>query len=1296
MSNCSRRVFLFLLAVYYNAIMKIGLEAAVSGDTCNTLLVMDIRKHARPSLFGISFTLLLIAAILFLIPMILLSSPGDKFVVASWTTDNGLPQNSVTSILQAKDGYIWIGTFGGLVRYNGNDFRVFTPTNTPGLRGLRINCIFEDSGGKLWVATADGGLSAISEGVFKNFTVNEGLPGNYVTSVCEGKDGAIWAGTEKGIARYRDGRWESLTKEKGLGDNFINTVSIIRDGSVLAGTASGAFRFADGRWTTLWRNPGGKDYDSTVTSFLEDPVKKGLWIGTSSSGLVFFKDNKFEYFKSFAGGTPRQSPPNIWTICAYSGSELLLGCFNGFYMFDGSNFFSAPESQRVLKDSEEFVRSILKDGNGNIWVGTNGRGLFRLKKPRIASFGVGEGLPGDSVVPVTVDTDGSILVGVTSAGLARIRDGKITTEPVGSGGSPDAVWTLCRASDGALWIGTWGGGLIRLKDSERRVYTKQNGLPSNVVLSLYEDRMGGICIGTNNGFAVFRDGKFSLYDKRSGLVDDTVLYFKQDNSGIMWIGTLGGISRLKDGVFSNITEKDGLTCGHVRCIHEDKDGTFWFATYGGGLARYKEGKISNVTARDGLVNDALSMILEDDRNDLWISSNMGIMKISRKELNDFLDGRSKVFTTASFREPDGMASSECNGGGQPAGCRTTDGRLWFPTMKGVVAVDPHMKSLPAPRVVIEEIILDRNLSRSPIMDDRFGPGIQQVEIHYSALAPEGSDGTRYRFRLVGYDNDWVEAGVRRVAYYTNLRPGTYTFEASASSSDGLWGDEKVLFRFHIRPYFYQTWLFYLICILAGIACTAGYVRYRTGMLKRKAQELEKMVSERTADLEEQGQALAIVNDELTRSHADLQEILEHLRTGVAIVGSDGRIEFLNNTTQMFLGIEKESFIGKDWREIFPLTENSAKKLWVHMRGDLETDATINATMELPDGKLFLTEIEVVSHPRLRNQKILYFHEMTEAYRLKDSKESGDRTRMMIGQSPAILKVYRSIEALGKVDTTVLIRGETGSGKEVIARAIHQTSRRKEQPFIAINCAGLTETVLASQLFGHKKGSFTGAVQDQIGLIEAASGGTLLLDEIGDMSLEVQRTLLRVLQEKEIVRLGETSARHVDLRFIAATHRNLEKQVIEGSFRQDLLYRIKIAEIVVPPLRERIEDIPLLANFFLQEIQEQDGAIYGFSREAMDAMMTYGWPGNVRELRSAVESAVVRSRGLVIMPEDIPISITDNTSRGTVDEAGEQERLIRALKETKGNIIKAAQRLGVTRMTIYRWISKFKIDIDRYR
>ncbi len=1276
--------------------MNIDLEAVISRDTCNTLLAADVRKHARPSLLRETLTLLTMAAIFILIPAIVFSSPRDKYVVTSWTTDSGLPQNSVTSILQAKNGYIWIGTFGGLVRYNGNDFRVFTPANTPGLRGLRVNCIFEDSGGNLWVATADGGLSALSESGFKNYAIREGLPSNYVTSVCEGKDGAIWAGTDKGIARYREGRWESFAKDEGLRDSYINTVSVLRDGSVLAGTASGAFSLTRGRWTAIWRNPRGNGSDSAVNSFLEDPARKGIWIGTGSSGLVFFKENKFEYFTFDPVEKPRQSPPNIWTICPYSGSELLLGCFNGFYLFDGRNFFAAPESRRVLRDSEEFVRSIYKDGKGNIWVGTNGGGLHRLKKPRIESFGVVEGLPGDSVVPVTVEPDGSVLVGVTSAGLARIRDGKITPEPAGSRGSPDAVWTLCRASDGALWIGTWGGGLIRLKGSERRVYNKDNGLPSNVVLALYEDSMGGIWVGTNKGFAVFRDARFSVYDKGSGLVDDTVLYFKRDGSGTMWIGTLGGISRLKDGVFSNITEKDGLSCGHVRCIHEDEDGTFWFATYGGGLARYKDGKISNVTVSDGLINDALSMILEDDRDDLWISSNKGIMRINRHEINSFLDGRSKAFTTSFFGEPDGMASSECNGGGQPAGCRTADGRLWFPTMKGVVAVDPYMKSLPAPGVLIEEIILDRTLSRSPSMDDRIGPGIHQLEIHYSAMAPEGSDRTRYRFRLIGYDTDWVEAGGRRVAYYTNLQPGTYTFEVFASSSDGVWSDEKASVRFHVRPYFYQTWFFYMFCFLAGIGCVAAYVRHRTGMLKRKAQELERTVSERTAELEEQGQALAIVNDELTRSHGDLQEILEHLRTGVAIVGSDGRVEFLNNTTHMFLGVEKDSITGMDWREIFPLTEDSANKLSVHMRGDQETNATINAAMELPDGKLFLTEIEVVSHPRLRNQKILYFHEMTEAYRLKDTREIGDRAQMMIGQSPAILKIYRSIEALGKVDTTVLIRGETGSGKEVIARAIHQASRRKEQPFIAINCAGLTETVLASQLFGHKKGSFTGAIADQIGLIEAASGGTLLLDEIGDMSLEVQRTLLRVLQEKEIVRLGETSARRVDLRFIAATHRDLEKQVIEGSFRQDLLYRIKIAEIIVPPLRERVDDIPLLANSFLQEFKDPDGVICGFSREAMDAMVTYGWPGNVRELRSAVESAVVRSGGVLIMPEDIPISITDNTYRETTQEAGEQERLKKALKQTKGNIIKAAQKLGVTRMTIYRWISKFNIDIDRYR
>jgi DNA-binding NtrC family response regulator len=296
------------------------------------------------------------------------------------------------------------------------------------------------------------------------------------------------------------------------------------------------------------------------------------------------------------------------------------------------------------------------------------------------------------------------------------------------------------------------------------------------------------------------------------------------------------------------------------------------------------------------------------------------------------------------------------------------------------------------------------------------------------------------------------------------------------------------------------------------------------------------------------------------------------------------------------------------------------------------------------------------------------------------------------------QVYRHIRSVARVDSTVLIEGETGTGKELVARAIHAASHRKDKAFVAVNCAGLTESLLASQLFGHKRGAFTGAVEDHQGLFEAANGGTLLLDEIGDIPITVQNQLLRVLQEREIVRLGETRPRKIDVRLLAATHRSLSDQVASGHFRQDLFYRIRVARVAVPALRERREDIPLLAASFLAQFCAASGKpVIELSHEAVRLLMDHPWPGNVRELRSAIEFAVIRCAGAVIQPDDLPPEIvTPADLVGSI--AGdplndEKARFLDALSRSRGNRALAARLLGISRATLYRRLADLQINPD---
>ena len=316
--------------------------------------------------------------------------------------------------------------------------------------------------------------------------------------------------------------------------------------------------------------------------------------------------------------------------------------------------------------------------------------------------------------------------------------------------------------------------------------------------------------------------------------------------------------------------------------------------------------------------------------------------------------------------------------------------------------------------------------------------------------------------------------------------------------------------------------------------------------------------------------------------------------------------------------------------------------------------------------------------------------------LKRQLNEKTQFRDLIGKSRSMGQLYAQIRDLAKVDTTVLIEGETGTGKELVARAIHFSSQRKAGPFIAVNCAGLTDSLLGSQLFGHKKGAFTGAVENQQGFFEAADGGTVFLDEIGDISPAVQTSLLRVLQEREIVRIGESKPRKVDVRVLAATHHNLSQDVTNGSFRADLLYRIRVARIQLPSLRERREDISLLVTSFLGQCSAVTGKpVDQVSREAMHALTSYTWPGNVRELKSAIESALISCKDTMIQVEDLPPEVLDSrvAQRAVlVDPPDEKSRMLAALDQAKGNRTLAARLLGMSRATLYRRLTELNLTL----
>ena len=462
------------------------------------------------------------------------------------------------------------------------------------------------------------------------------------------------------------------------------------------------------------------------------------------------------------------------------------------------------------------------------------------------------------------------------------------------------------------------------------------------------------------------------------------------------------------------------------------------------------------------------------------------------------------------------------------------------------------------------------------------------------------------------------------------------------------------------------------------------------------------ISDRKIAQEKVEDALAL----LKNSNDNMLTILNESRQGIIMINKKGRVIFVSRSCEIMLQQSQDSLLEKPWEEVCPLTGDQKHKLRAMFTTNVDDRTRISSKVSMGGGRDFWMEIEVLDDPRNDDTKILFIYDMTEVQILRTSLNTMT-SRQMIGNSRAILEMLELFYKLAKGDWTVLIEGETGVGKEMVAQGLHSNSDRRDKPFIAVNCGGISDSLLTNQLFGHRRGAFTSAFSDQEGLFEAANGGTIFLDEIGELSMEVQKAMLRVIQEREIVRVGETKPRSIDIRIIAATNRDLTKEVEAGRFREDLLYRIRVAKIRVPPLRERLEDISLLVKEFCAEISASSSKqVFGVAPAAMKYMSNYYWPGNVRELRNVIESASITCSSRMIQIDDLPTEIKNNEgyqSRGESFSSPEsppqlialvndpREQLLQALRQANGNRSKAGKLLGISRATFYRRLQKYGLD-----
>jgi signal transduction histidine kinase/ligand-binding sensor domain-containing protein len=788
-----------------------------------------VRKFAGRTAFFASLFLFLVRASA--------APPQPPYRFSSWTTENGLPQNSIQALLQTRDGYLWISTLDGLVRFDGLRFRVFNRQNTPALTtdGFSFFALLEDRQGCLWAGTLTGGAVRYCNGTFTSLTVKDGLPNNTVVRIDEDEEGTVWIFTNPGLAKWQNGRLIRVAPEPGSPFNPYLTTSNYNVGAdgYLFGLwrmeAHGWQRFAYGHWSHFPLPFPLKDPSKLhILSSIEDsqhrfwyrlPDTPDVYYCVEGGVLTQYAGIPPEYFVTY-----KDRRGYLW---AYTGAGQCIVWKNG-------------RSIALPGFSTPFVYRVLEDREGTVWIGTAKEGLYRADPQAITSYQHPNGSQWNIVEPVLQDRTGAIWFG-SRLGLFRFDNGKYQNFYHAGEANARMAWrnivsAIYEDQDGTIWTGTWSG-LAKLKGAHL-ISDSASAEIQGRVNAVLRDRAGDLWVGGENGLYRIRGGHCTQLRRADGLASDSpyVQTIFEDHRGTLWIGTASGLARSDQGRFSMLPAAAGAS---ITALHEDAVGVLWIGTYDTGLARLDGETFTRYTEKDGLFNNGVFQILEDEKGFLWLSCHLGIYRLWKQDLNDFAAGRISLITSSHFGKADGLLSVECSSQGQPTGFKASDGKLWFPTAQGLAVVDPKAVTFnrQPPPVAIEDLSVDGHATDFHA-GVKIKPGQENLEMQYTALSLVRSQQIRFRYRLEGLDTSWINAGARRTAYYSRIPPGTYTFRVIAANSDGIWNMQGAHLTVQVLPPFYSTWWFRLLSALtiAGLV----YLTWR----RRTAQWEQRQATQR--------------------------------------------------------------------------------------------------------------------------------------------------------------------------------------------------------------------------------------------------------------------------------------------------------------------------------------------------------------------------------------------------------------------------------------------------------------------
>ncbi len=786
------------------------------------------------------------------------STPLAGYARQTWVMENGLPQNTVQALAQTRDGFVWLGTEAGLVRFDGVAFQTFDRTSGPALPSGDIRCLLATRDGALWIGTG-AGLARWMDGAVTVYTTRDGLPGNGIWALGEASDGSLRLWTEQGPARQEGDRFRAVTSVD---------------------------MFPRAAFPSPWEDP---EFD-----IFEAQIGRDIRVTGNRSSLDLDEISKLPQAPIHLAVGKELPGSRIQVVFADREGALWIGTNAGLARWVNGKVERLPVTDPLAGAS---ILALMEDREGNLWVGTETDGLHILRDERFRIFDTRAGLSSDRITAVTEDGAGTLWVGTQEDGLNAVRretgggavpGWSVRTWSVADGLASNVILSLAAARDGDLWVGT-PDGLNRIHGRRVDTFTSADGLPDDFIRSLLVDDDGSLWIGTRHGLTHWKLGsrragphtppEMETYTQANGLGSDLVGAMARDAGGDLWIATLAGLSRLHQGKISNYTTANGLTSNVITALLARSDGTLLIGTQDHGWDVW-DGRRFSAAMNNGPEQAAIRAILDDGEGHLWFATGNGIARCDCKAMRRAVTGSAAAAGCSHWMEfgaADGLRSRETATNSHPSAWRSRDGHLWFATPRGLVEVDPArfpVNTLPPPvaleRFAVDDVDQPLHAAGSWL---RVAAGQVHFEFDYAGLSFVAPQKVRYRYILDGFDRTWTQAGARRSAYYTNIPPGRYTFRVQAANNDGLWSTAGASLAFALQPRFYQTVWFYALLLAALAGSIWLLLRQRLRLAER---EFRAVLGERSRIARE-------IHDTLAQGYVgisvQLEVLAELLRTG---------------------------------------------------------------------------------------------------------------------------------------------------------------------------------------------------------------------------------------------------------------------------------------------------------------------------------------------------------------------------------------------------------------------------------